>query len=98
MYGACHAYPGPRPTLMKPVCRLCVVSEPRKRGNALVPNSGSSVWSICTEYAGDVYGAWTDYEWNMYGICMEYAWNMYGICMEDAWKMYGICMEYAWNM
>ena len=39
--GACHAYPGPRPTLMKPVCRLCVVSAPRKRGNALVPNSGS---------------------------------------------------------
>ena len=83
------------PTLMPTVCRLCVVSLPKK--------SVSFVCRLCTDRQCPkmlwiMYAICMEYVWNMYGICMEYACNMDGMSMEYAWNMYGIWIEYVWNM
>ena len=52
MLGAC--LPGPRPPLTKPVCRLCVVSVPRERGDVLASNCGRNHVGNLKEYTQNV--------------------------------------------
>ena len=89
MYGMCMELVYPvlfftrlGPTLMPTVCRLCVVSLPKKRV--------SFVCRLCTDRQQP------KKLWKMYAICMEYVWNIDGKmngCMEYARNMDVICME-----
>ena len=75
MYGMCMelAYPvlfftRLGPTLMPMVCRLCVVSAPKKRGMEYVWN----MYGICMEYVWNMDGI---YIWKMYGIYIYMAYS-----------------------
>ena len=89
MYGMCMelAYPvlfftRLGPTLMPMVCRLCVVSAPKKRGSVLASSCGG-------EHAGNVHGMCMESAWNIPSMCTE----VHGIAAECD----GVWTESVWN-
>ena len=89
MYGMCMqlAYPVLSftclgPTLMPMVCRLCVVSAPKKRGSVLASSCGG-------EHAGNVHGMCMESAWNIPSMCTE----VHGIAAECD----GVWTENVWN-
>ena len=81
-YAQMGPFAHPRTRLMPVVCRLCVVSAPKKRGSVLASSCGC-------ERAGSVHGICMESAWNIPSMCIE----VHGIAAECD----GTWIENVWN-